>query len=42
MAAATTAVAGGYRLTAGVPKAGAEDAGVRQHATWSPYDDNGG
>lgn len=31
------AAAGGYRITAGVPKAGAEDAqGIKQHATWSP------
>jgi hypothetical protein len=30
-------------LTAGVPKLSAPAApGVKQHATWSPYDDNGG
>eukprot|EP00878_Enallax_costatus_P011701 GHUV01012216.1.p1 GENE.GHUV01012216.1~~GHUV01012216.1.p1 ORF type:complete len:233 (+),score=54.66 GHUV01012216.1:343-1041(+) len=35
-------LASGYRLTAGVPKAGADAQGIKQHATWSPYDDNGG
>jgi len=34
MAAAT---GGSYRITAGVPKAGSDDAqGIKQHATWSP------
>ncbi|WIA18407.1 hypothetical protein OEZ86_001990 [Tetradesmus obliquus] len=37
MAAATA----GYKLAA-APKAGADSQGVKQHATWSPYDDNGG
>jgi len=32
----------GYALTGGVPKAGPKGADIKQHASWSPYDDNGG